>query len=259
MISLAAAISALQVLNLLLTPAAALRLYALGAWGKYRVFVAYLIFTTLRSLLLLAFPRDSRQYFDLYIWSEPVLLVFYVALVLELFRLVLKDFPGIYTASRYSLTVALAIALTVSAAVSLLSWNSQVRQSRTLLYLVQIERGVVTSMFLFLILVLAFLAWFPVPLPRNVVAHCGIYALYFLGVAGGSLMYAVAGPHTTPLANLGLAGATTLALAGWIVLLNRAGEERRSEFRPHWNPTREQELVRQLESINSSLLRAARK
>jgi hypothetical protein len=46
-----------------------------------------------------------------------------------------------------------------------------------------------------------------------------------------------------------------LAVFAWLALLNPAGEARKQQLRPQWMPGREEELVHQLNYLNTALLR----
>src|SRR5215510_13183368 len=89
------------VAGLLLT---ALRLYLSGIYRRYRFFFSYLIFAAaqLASALLIHNPR-SNLYAYFFLLTEPVLWVFYVLVVLELYSLVLEQHRGLFTAGRWAL------------------------------------------------------------------------------------------------------------------------------------------------------------
>jgi hypothetical protein len=46
-----------------------------------------------------------------------------------------------------------------------------------------VERGVVFSLVIFLLLILLFLSIYPVSLSRNILVHCVVYAVFFLGIS----------------------------------------------------------------------------
>jgi hypothetical protein len=63
-------------------------------------------------------------------------------------------------------------------------------------------------------------------------------------------MIQIAG-YITQAVNLG-------ALGTWLVMLNRAGEQRPQRLRPAWMPGGEEKLLSQLNSLNVALLRVTR-
>ena len=82
---------------------AALRLYQLDLNRVYRFFFAYLVLTTARSLLLLPFNVRENTYGLIYLATLPILWVFYILIVLELYSLVLQNYSGIYSLGRWTL------------------------------------------------------------------------------------------------------------------------------------------------------------
>jgi len=103
------------------------------------------------------------------------------------------------------------------------------------------------------------LVFYPVPLSRNVFVHTVVYAVYFLSLTMTYFVRNVAGPDVVLPLNIVLQAVTVLTLLAWIVLLSPAGEQVVISVRPRWAPEEEQRLVRNLDSINAALLRAARK
>jgi hypothetical protein len=119
------------------------------------------------------------------------------------------------------------------------------------------ERGVDASLVVFLLFITAFLAWFPVPLNRNVVLYSMVYALYFIAGTLAELATNLGGLATWNVVSLATKGLDLVCLSLWIVYLSRAGEAKTIVFSHTWTPQREEILMRQLEAINASLLRSA--
>ncbi|MFB3827572.1 MAG: hypothetical protein ACE15B_12440 [Bryobacteraceae bacterium] len=237
----------------------AIRLLWAGLHRRYRVFFAFLVFMVCRSGLLMACDVRGWWYARIWIVTEPVLWVFYVALVLELYSLILQSHKGLYTLGRWALYAALAIAL----ALSLFSLAAPARdpfnQSRLIALLLVIERGLLLSVVLFLILMLAFLSRYPITLTRNVLIHSIVYSLFFLSYTLAFLIRSMLGYQVAKPVNLALSGVSALCALTWAVLLSPAGEHRPIRLRGVWSRSRERVLVEQLDSINAALLRAARK
>jgi hypothetical protein len=102
-----------------------------------------------------------------------------------------------------------------------------------------------------------FLAYFPVPLARNVRVHLCVFAVYFAVRTGLSFVRSVFGPEWAPTINvfshlLGIA-----CLVAWTALLARLGEI--TPLVRHSHPASDARLLAQLESINDTLLRSTRK
>ena len=247
-----------QCVTLLLTLATIFRLYASGLHRKYRFFFWYLIFSFLQAGGSLLLGSRSKAYFWAWLAAEPVVWFFYIQVVLELYWLILQDYKGIYTMGRWLVQAVFLISVAISTVSLLSSWNS-VLSSRILLYYTMIERGVVFSLVIFLLLMLVSVAWYPVPLSRNVMVYCVVYSIYFLSNTMGLLALNLTGQHITPLVNDAMSVVTALCFVAWLFLLNARGEGKKMVLRLKWNEEHEKRLTDQLSAINSALLRAARK
>ncbi len=238
--------------------ALAVKLWRQGLSRTYAVFFWYVSFRLLRTLILLPFPTNRTIYGYLFIPSEVVLWVFYVLVVLELYRLVLRDFKGIATLSRWVLLGALSLSVVLS--LVSLAPDLSTQQIYPILQAVFVTgRAICSSLAIFLLLITAFLVLYPVPLSRNVIVHTVIYAVYFLSLTMTYFVRNVVGPEIVLPLNIVLQAVTVLTLLAWIVLLSPAGEQVVISVRPRWAPEEERRLVRNLDSINAALLRAARK
>ena len=102
-------------------------------------------------------------------------------MVVELYKLVLEKYKGLYTLGRWALYVSLAISVSISA-ISLLPQikPTMPQRSRIMLYVLATERGIHTGLAIFIILILCFLSFFPVKLSRNVRVHALVFSIFFL-------------------------------------------------------------------------------
>ncbi len=131
--------------------------------------------------------ETSDTYFRFFVYTQPIIWFFYVAMVWELFGLVLARHKGFSTLGRWAMYLVSAVSVTVSAVSMIHKITPAMPQSSVAVGLiVAIERGLDFSLAIFLILMLFVLSWYTVPLSRNVVAHAVIYTLFFL--AGGMSM-----------------------------------------------------------------------
>jgi hypothetical protein len=249
-----------------------LRLRRESLQHTYRVFAAYLLFHVGRSgalaAVLLLWPLFHKgphvqfgNNFYGWIWllSEPVLWLFYILLVLELYSLVFRDYKGIASLSRWAIVVGLVIAIVVSSFTLPTDLSNPSEQFPILRYFFAIERGVTSSLVIFLLSISAFLVWFPVPLRRNVVLHSMVYALYFMTTALALLLRNVRGNAVVNAVNVTILCLDLVCLGLWIVFLNRAGESRPATVRHPWSPQQEKFLMEQLAAINSTIMRSGRK
>jgi hypothetical protein len=248
------------------------RLRLAGLHRIYRFFSAYLLFGVLRAALLMGAPRlysviggpsAARHGPNLYGWiwvaTQPLVWVFYVLVVLELYTLVLQNYKGIASLGRWVMLAGLTVGLLVSALSLSADLSNPTEAFPILRVFFVIDRGLSSSLVIFLLIITGFLAWYPVPLSRNLVVHCAVYAVYFLSLSMVVLVRNLVGANVMGIVNVAQLSIELACLMVWLFLLNRAGESKTVRVRPQPTPEDEQALVEQLEAINSTLLRAARK
>ena len=236
-----------------------LKLWQTGLRRVYKLFFIYVVVRLVRSLVLFPIPTDKTLYGTIFVLSLPLLWFLYVMVVLELYSLVLGNYTGIASLGRWALIVALVISVFVSGISLLPDLSNPAEKYPKLLPFLVIERGVVSSLAIFLLLISAFVVWYPVPLNRNTLIHCIVFSVYFLSSTMGFLIRNVTGHQVTPGVNLAVVITALVTLLMWIAFLNRAGEARTVLLRYQWRAEDEERLVGQLNAINSTLLRAARK
>lgn len=238
---------------------AAVRLYLLGLHGKYRFFFGFLVLQTARTLALAPFDVRRSTYAWIFFYTQPLLWLAYVLVVHELYSLVLASYRGISTFGRRAMYGLLGVSVLVSCASLVLSWRGPVEAFPILRTLMQLERGVDFSLVVFLLLILAFLVWYPVPLNRNVVIHSFIYFVYFLTHTTVLLIRSMGGWGINRAASTVAMGIAAGCAVAWLSLMSKGGEERVYRERISRAPGNEKHLLASLEALNSTLLRAGRK
>jgi hypothetical protein len=249
----------LWTLNILGKALVAWHFYSTGLHRIYRYFFFSVLWTLARSAALYPFPANSQVYRQIWTFTAPVTWLMYVLVVLELYRLALKHYQGIYSVGRWFFFAAVAVGVIVSGLSVMLSTVAGTLIKHPLLYyFALIERGVMTGLGLFLLLLLGVVAWFPVPVSRNLLTHCSIYSFNFL-LSNVVLLYWHAGG-----ANSGWVGsAINLAVASicsafWLFLMTAEGEERTISLGLGRDALQERRLLGQLDDLNTTLLRTAR-
>lgn len=235
----------------------AARLYALGLHTSYPYFFAYLIFQTMRSLALISFSVKSFTFAYIFVYTQPVLWVFYVLVVLELYDKVLQQWAGIRSLGRWALYGSLVIAVSISFLTLIPFWGKE--DSKLLFWVTTVERGVLTSVMLFLFLILLFLSRYPLQLNRNTIVHCVVYTIFFLGLSMTLLVRNVRGHEIMRMLNHVVELISLACYGVWIMFLTKKGEERTVALHHQADPAAERRLREQLNSMNELLLRAARK
>jgi hypothetical protein len=237
----------------------AIKLLKTGLYRRYPAFFAYLLVFILSFAAPFFVKTKSDAY--LFFWRaiQPVAWFLSVAMVFELYRLVLARHKGLYTLGRWAMYAGIAVSVTVSALTLLPHITPQTPQrSKGVAYYTVIERGVDCSLAIFLLFMMFLLVWYAVPLCRNVVVHAVIYTVFFLSLTMGTLLYSVFGMKNIDALNTGLTAMSTACTLAWFFLLSRSGEEVRVKL-PWIGPEQEERILSQLDSMNAALLRTARK
>lgn len=247
----------LQILALCGSLLIAAKLYRTGLYRRYRIFFCYFIFRAINGVWPLFLSVRSQSYMRLWVISEPVIWFFYVAVVLELYRLVLERHRGLYTLGRW----ALYFGMTLSVGLSVWSLFLRIKpaqRSRILPYIFPADRGITLCLAIFLLLMLFLLSRYPVPLSRNVILHATLYTVFFLSNTLGVILSGVFGVGLYNSISIGLMVVSCACLFSWLFFLNPSGEDVRMNIL-HFGPEHEERLLYQLDSLNTTLLRVSRK
>jgi hypothetical protein len=253
----AALVSCLKAVLLLGSVLMVLKLYRTGLYRRYPIFFAFFIFRIPNSIWPLFLETSSDIYQKVWVLTDPVGLGFYVLMVVELYKLVLDKYKGLYTLGRWVLYISLAISVSISV-VALLPRIKPIaaQRSRIMSYLLATERGIDTALAIFIILILCFLSFFPVKLSRNVRVNALVFSIFFLSNTFVLLMRSLFGKHLIDQVNTVLLGVTAASVVAWLALLRTAGEDLRLAPVPS-GPEHESRLLTHLDSLNAALLRAS--
>ncbi len=221
----------------------------------YRSFFAYLCFEILQSLVLLPVSPSTNLYGWLFLISQPVRWLIYILVVLELYSLAFASYKGIASLSRWVVTASLGVAVGVSALTLAADLARPTGRYRLLVYYSVVERGLLFSLVVFLLLITLFLLWFPAPIRRNLVLHASVFSVYFLSSTFMLFVRNVAGYHNTPAINTVLLLINVVCFGQWLWKFDKSGETEPAQFRKSWQPEDEQRLIRHMEALNATLLR----
>lgn len=231
-----------------------IRLCLAGLYRVYPFLFSYLLASFLSIGVSLAVPFDSLLYRNSWLVTESVSICLYVLVVLELYSNVLHDTVGIASLSRRYIQIILGIAITAS----LLLLEMEKTEGGTVAHLFVFERAIMFSLVLFLLLLTAFLVYYPIPLKRNVIVYVIGYAVYFLMKASAIFINNIGYYWNRELSNVRMV-ACFACLVFWFFALNRRGEAKTVILGHQWNTQDEDRLLAQLKAINASLARTARK
>src|SRR3984893_3204108 len=162
--------------NLIGSALVAWRLYWLDLHRKYRFFFFIIVAQAARSVSLLPFDTRTQLYYEIWLWTEPVLWLSYILVVYELYSLVLKQYRGIYSVGRRFFFAGVAISSVVAGVLVMATTANAVGRRQRMLYPYSlVERSIFGALGIFLFLLLVLVTWFPVPLSRNLLIHATIY------------------------------------------------------------------------------------
>jgi hypothetical protein len=234
-----------------------LKLYRTRLYRRYPIFFAFFVFRILNSIWPLFLALSSDLYQKLWVLTEPVEFGFYVLIVVELYKLILEKYKGLYTLGRWALCGSLAISVAISGISLLPRINpSMPQRSKIMFYVLATERGVETGLALFIVLMLCFLSFFPVKLSRNVRMQALVFSIFFLSNTFVVLIHSLFGHRMEDEVNTILMGVSAGSIVAWLTLLSVAGEEV-----PHtpalYSQEHESRLLTHLDSLNAALLRAS--
>jgi hypothetical protein len=229
------------------------RVIVTGLFRTYPYFFGYLLVASLQALTLSFLSTSSPSYIYPWMISQALLTCFGVLVLLELYGLVLRDLTGIASTAQRYLKICLGFAILGSLLLLLLEHTPHNKVNAFLV----IDRALVTSMLIFVLLLSAFLVYYPIPINRNLVAYSIGYAVYFLAKATGLLVVNISYAWARQF-NFVVVAASTTSMLFWLVRLRREGEEKKMIIGHRWDRENQDQLLAQLKAINESLLRARR-
>jgi hypothetical protein len=246
--------------NLIGSALVAWRLYSLDLYKKYRFFFLVIVVQVARSVSLLPFDTRTQIYYEIWVWTEPVLWLSYILVVYELYSLVLMQYRGIYSVGRRFFFAGVAISSVAANVLVMATTATALGGRQRMLYPYSlVERSIFGALAIFLFLLLVLVTWFPVPLSRNLLIHATIYTGYFFINNVFVMIWQLAGNKVAALTNDVRLLTAIVCYASWVFLLSRSGEKRTASLSLGRNEVEERRLLGQLQALNSTLLRTASK
>lgn len=244
----------LLVIQLAILLALCIKLWYNGLYKLYVFFFVCLVLELAQGFLPIFVPVNRPFYRVGYVASQALIICSYSLVVLELYAVVLRDLHGIAGIARRYIKLTLGVAILLS----LLPLRIERAPATLTGYLFIFERPVLSSLVFFILLISAFLVYYPIPLGRNVVAYLIGYAVFFLAATVVALFQNLGYFWNRVLSSVNM-GVFLLCGAFWLVTLSRQGESKRIVVGHQWNPDDDERVLGQLEAINASLLRTRRK
>ena len=249
----------LWALNLLASALVVWRLYSLGLHKTYRYFFTGMALAVTRTTVLFPFGPRTKIYYQIWIATQPLLWLSYLLIVSELYFLALKHYRGIYSLGRWFFFGAVATAAVISAMTVLPTIAPPPVRYAMAYYYALIERGIVTTLAVFLLLLILLVAWFTIPLSRNLLTHCTVYSVYFFANNVISLYRQLGGKDASVWSDISKLTVALGCYYCWAFRLTPNGEDRTTSLHLGRSPLEEKRLLSHLEGLNATLLRVARK
>ena len=238
-------------LNAVLAAVAAVKVLASRLAPVYPALMAYLLFLPARSALLMFYQTNHPIYAWVYVLTTPIICVLLVWAGLEVYRQVFEAYSGLAMLGRRSL-------LLTAAAGGMLAFIYAYAGSRVvgepfpiLRFVLLFEASAAFIVLFFLITLIGFMLWFPVPLRKNVVGYafglCTVLATICMGVA----MRVFAGAESREIASTVIMAASALTYGCWSVTLGSAGETVMPQGTLPRSPGDQERLLNQLKSLNA--------
>jgi hypothetical protein len=234
------------------------RLFRTGLRKRYPVFFYYFVFWVLNSIWPFFLSGSSHTYYWFWVCTEPIYWTFYVLVVWELCGLVLEKHPGLVTLGRWAMGLGLAFSTVISLASLIPTLRSAGAQWRTTRYFLAVEYGVTLTLVIFLLLMMFLIKGYPVRLSRNVVLHATLFTIFFISNSVGMLFQRLFGTVLYTAIDSVLMAIGAICVFIWLIFLNPAGEEVRVNL-PRYSPDYEERVLYQLNALNATMLKVARR
>lgn len=235
----------------------AIKLWHEGLHRRYKFFLWFLVADALHIIALLSVPYHTNLYAWVYFASEPLIAIFYCLIVLEMYELVLQDYPGIAALSRWMLRFIFPLAILLSLGLLSPGLRAGAPSYPILQTFLVVQRTVVFTVLIFLVLIELFLFWYPLSLSRNTLLYCVGYLVFFTSQTAGLGLVSVIGIRLTPLANLLTQAVSCGCLLFWLFALRATGELNTVLAGVEWRPGEKERMRQQLLAFNKSLFRIA--
>lgn len=235
------------------------KLWRSGLFRVYRWFTFYIAYQFCRYAFTAPLAKNTSLYALIYFATEALAWIISALVLFELFNFALEAHAGIRTFGRQVLTGALLVSTLVSVSTLFMNLSRTGAEASVLESYLIIGRVVNLSLLGMLIILIGFLGYFPVPVNRNTMVHAALFSMYFLAKAIILLSRNLLGGEILAQLNLALFIVATACLFVWSYVLTNAAEQRVVRTSRRTNREEEQRLIAQLDEINATLLRSARK
>jgi hypothetical protein len=233
------------------------RLWSQSLAKVYPFLTAFLAAETLQNVVVFPMRSVSSLYGGTYLATTPIVWLLAYFVVLELYRLILEDYPGIASAGRKAVTWCMGLSLVISVAYAIPDLRTTTGQFPILRIFIIVERSTVLGLLLFLVLIQLFLVRYRLRLSPNRMVYATGYAVYFGAGVAQDVIFTTLGIRVVEAVTFWCVGAAGLVLLAGAALLSSEGEVR-VQLETRDSTTDRERLQQQLTDINRLLTRAAR-
>ena len=226
---------------------------------SYRAFFGYLCAECVVGIASALFGLFGSRYSVglAFLILQPVIWLFYIGVVLEIYRKCLSRFKGIARVGQQVLVFGLIGSMVLSVA----TIQPDLESSRhvgavSVLYITAAHRVITGGITLFLLLLAVVLNWFPVPVAANTIFHTAVSFFFFLSMTVAHLYRNLTGKGATDTVNTAVLVMGAFCLLAWGWRLIPEGESVGGD--PPGSTTDSGWLLAQMEAINRALMRVAK-
>jgi len=242
-----------------LTVALLVKLWSSGLAKIYKLLFCFLVSDLISAVVALAVPYDTNWYGYLYVVLQTLKIAVAVPVLVEIYALALENTPALAQFGRNTVRYVLAAAALFPVAWVLVDHARSAHPYLRAFLL--FEQTMNATIAIFLIIISAFMAWFPVRMRRNVILYAGGFILWSL--SRSAMLHVINQWSGNKQVSLAANCADMLIIAGcllsWLLGLKREGESRTAVVGHLWNRAEAERLAEQLHAINDSLERLRRK
>ncbi|MBI4890606.1 MAG: hypothetical protein HY821_08265 [Acidobacteria bacterium] len=245
----------LWITNMVLTVGVLVRLAMLRLISTYPALSAFLALQSVRSFWLLPYSVNTNEYAIPYIFTEPVLVLSRALVVFELYEKILSGYRGLSVLSRRTMSGCLGVSLVLALAAHLREFLVMSPKAKFLQGLNLFESTVFTALLFFLVILAAFMLYYPTPIRKNVLLHSWAFSAYFAGTAVALYLSNTNFEAWNRIASVTRMSSATLSLMAWCLLLRKSWESESSAISVNHSKVSQERLLQQLESLNMKLER----
>ena len=244
--------------NLLALTGLLVRIHVTGLRRICPWLFTYFLVAAVSALLLTRVPLYSDSYARANMGQQAVLHVLAILTVLELYRIALAKHAGLARFGRASVLAVTVFTVVVAAAGTFLDWEVLAGQSAILHRFFGLERTLELVILIFLLLISAFITWFPVGVSRNIAVSIAGFSIFYFTRAASLLAVNLLTPARLPALNDTFLAIALGCFALWAFVLG--SQEGASDFVAGHaqDPAALARLSGQLDAINAALRRLGR-